>query len=117
MNEPTLFTPPPADGNLTHRQAFALGLLEQQPAGLRATDVGVAVHQEFSNPCSCSATSACKWSMATGLEVLRALKKRGLVVQRKSGLWQHHRSAADPGSRSDRRSGSGYDPATASIPF
>lgn len=115
MSEPTLFTPPPADGKLTARQAHALDLLEHHPAGLRATDVGVDLHQAFNNPCSCGPAGACKWAMAAGLDVLRALKRRGLVRQRKGGSWQHHASASRPSSEGGRRD-AGYDPATAPWP-
>ena len=117
MTAPTLFVPPPADGNLTDRQKIALDILERGPAGVRAFDVGVELHQALNKPCPCGPGHACKWAAADALQVLRALKQRGLARLRRGGIWQHHAATGQSAGRADSRPRSTYDPATARIPF
>jgi hypothetical protein len=115
-DQPTLFKPGPADGGLTDRQQLVLDMLEQNPHGLRPFDIGVALHQALSNPCSCAPGHACKWAPTDALGVLRSLRKRELAIGRKSGLWQLMDATVATGRPSDSRP-TGYDPATAQIPF
>lgn len=82
----TLFTPPPADGRLTPRQTLVLTLAQHQPAGITATDAGTALHADTCRWCRDG--QPCKYAASAGLEVLRALKKKALVKQRRGGIWQ-----------------------------
>ena len=109
MTEKTLFPLPPADGNLTGRQSIVLDYLKNNPAGATATEIGVNLHLEADQRCPCSHDRACKWAMADALNVLRALRKRGLVTQPKGRPWQlKDARTARP---------AGYDPSTAPIPY
>lgn len=82
-----LFTPPAATGNLTDRQATVFQMLQDAPQGLRALDIGIALHVE--DKCRyCSPTSACKYAHTNATAILRALRKKQLAIHRKSGLWQ-----------------------------
>lgn len=97
MRDRTLFPLPPATGNLTPTQQRVLSMLQERPEGMRALDVGVALHTE--DGCRyCSPTSACKWAHTNATAILKALRKKGLAIHRKSGLWQPLvRAASDPG--------------------
>jgi hypothetical protein len=102
----TLFTPPPADGNLTDRQTLVLQLLRDNPDGLRSSDLGAHIHQATNAPCACTHDVRCKWAMSTGEAVGRALRKRDLAIKRKTGRWQLTRPPV-----------TGYDPTSSHIPF
>ncbi len=113
----TLFKPGPQTGGLTDHQQRVLDILERHPAGIRAIDVGVTLHQELSKPCPCGPGRACKWAHSDASQILRALRKRDLAIQRRGtgGLWQL--MTATSAARSDSRPRSTYDPASADIPF
>lgn len=82
-----IFDPGPATANLTDRQQQVLALLQAEPAGIRTLDVGIAIHT--ADKCAyCSPSSACKYAHPNALSILRALRKKNLAIQRKSGLWQ-----------------------------
>ncbi len=98
----TLFTPPPADGNLTERQALVLRAAREQ-GGLRDVDAGSLLHRSKH-----AGDDYCAFCRMDGLRVLTALRTRGLLVRRKSGLWEP--KGAHAGSEG------GYDPATAAFP-
>lgn len=98
-----LFLVPP---RLTERQQVALDLT----AGDGATDLEVGVELHARKGCGyCREHQPCEYAASTGREVLVALRKKGLVVRRRSGLWQHVGTATSAAG--------GYDPATAEIPF
>ena len=85
--QPHLFKPGPATGNLTDRQATVLAMLQAEPAGMRALDVGIALHAE--DGCSyCTPQSACKYAHPNATAILKALRKKNLAIHRKTGLWQ-----------------------------
>jgi hypothetical protein len=102
----TLFTPPPADGNLTDRQTLVLQLLRDNPDGLRSSDLGAFIHQATNAPCPCSHDARCKYAMAEGERVGKQLRKRDLAIKRKTGRWQLTRPPVQ-----------GYDPTSSTIPF
>lgn len=83
----TLFRPPPPDGGLTPRQELAYRLVSARPR--LAEEVGQWLHLWFRpGRCSCSTDRNCSWSYETGKDVLRSLRRRGLVVRRRSGSWE-----------------------------
>lgn len=87
MNDKTLFPLPPATGALTDRQATVLAMLQSEREGMRALDIGIALHQ--ADGCRyCSPQSACKYAHTNATSILRALRKKGLAIHRKTGLWQ-----------------------------
>lgn len=82
--QPALFTTPKP---LTNRQQHALHQLQAAGhAGLTADQVGVEWHAAKG---AHSADRRCDFCSSTGNELLRALRKRGLVKQRRdgSGTW------------------------------
>lgn len=66
----TLFDPGPATEGLTNRQKTVLEAIG--PDGITAHEAGIA------------AGAGPAWARTNGLEVLRALKARGLVVERRN---------------------------------
>jgi hypothetical protein len=99
----TLFTPPPADGRLTERQELVLRLVREQ-GGIRDEDAVRVVHGD----CPYCREEPCAYAGMAAREVLGALRKRGLVVRRRTGVWE----PAGAQKRSDGR----YDPAAAAFP-
>lgn len=102
----TLFTPQPAEGNLTWRQQSVLDLVRRHGAqGISSEMAGALWHSILSKH---SAEGRCRFCRSDGRSILVALRKRGLVKERRvDGFW------AMPSPPSD----AGYDPATAAIPF
>lgn len=82
----TLFPLPPATGNLKPRQQLAHDLLAQHPAGLTATTIGQRIHQR--NRCRYCFERPCKYAQESGKTTLGQLRKRGLVIRRRTGRWQ-----------------------------
>lgn len=101
--QPTLFAPPPADGNLTDRQTFVLDLLRATPGGLEDVEVGARLHARRGRHAS---VDICQWCAEEGKGVLEALRRRGLVVRRRSGSWQPLQGGTPEG----------HDPSTAALP-
>ena len=109
MSAPRLFRPPSADGSLTPRQQFVYDLLASAPRS--AEEVGAWLHQARragfpltagaasgpARPCSCSLSlgrDPCAFAAEAAWGVLRALRKRELVVRRReSGLWERRDKA------------------------
>ena len=82
-----LFDPGPAEGGLTDHQAAVLEAVETagSAGGLTATQAGALVHSRRAiHP----ASEVCVWCKGDGRGVLEALKKRGLVRRRKTGVYQ-----------------------------
>ena len=87
MNDRTLFPLPPATGNLTERQQTVLAMLQAEPAGMRALDIGIALH--LADGCDyCRVNAACKYAHPNATAILKALRKKQLAIHRKTGLWQ-----------------------------
>jgi len=88
----TLFTPPPATGDLTPRQRFVYDLLsrprsdDEIGAWLYAAR-GVFPLTRRGGPPPTSGTPS-QWFAENGRAVLSALRRRGLVVRRRSGFWE-----------------------------
>lgn len=102
-DHPTLFAPPPADGDLTERQRFALNLVRRTAGGVTDEEIGAHLHARRGRHIS---TDVCRWCSDEGRGVLEALRKRGLVTRRRTGVWQaHHDQARD-----------GTDPSSAEFP-
>jgi hypothetical protein len=107
VNEPTLFPLPPADGNLTERQSFALDKLRAQlPDGLTADELGALLCERRGKH---DAGIRCTWCASAGREVLSALRDRGLVRRRRGGLWLSLAQGAEKPPK--------HDPRTAPIPY
>ena len=80
----SLFPVPP---KLTDRQQAAYDYL--QGDGATAEDVGRHLHLTVKEPpCRYCAEGPCMWARGSGQEALTALRRKGLVVRRRSGLWQ-----------------------------
>lgn len=86
MTQPTLFKPPARTGAMTPRQQLAHDLLAQHPDGLTATTIGQAIHQR--NRCRYCHEIPCRYAQETGKTTLGQLRRRGLVVRRRTGRWQ-----------------------------
>lgn len=71
---------------LTERQEYALRCVLDHPEGLNAEDLGRLVHERFGK--HRAGFTSCSFCHSTGLELLRALKVRGLVSLRKGGVYQ-----------------------------
>lgn len=69
---------------LTERQQFALDTLRGLEAG-QAVEIGQALHARRGKH---TPDQVCSWCSQEGLSVLRALKKRGLVRQRRGGVFE-----------------------------
>jgi hypothetical protein len=91
------FTPGPADGNLSDDQHHILTILHANPEGMRTLDIGRALHLEGRYQCrTCNQQRTCDFASPHALRVLGQLgtpttvnpRGRGLVVRRKTGLWQ-----------------------------
>lgn len=105
-DQPTLFAPPPADGNLTDRQAYVLELVRTTPGGIEDVDVGARLHARRGKHAS---VDTCPWCADEGKGVLEALRRRGLVIRRRTGAWQ----ATTGGTPAPI---DGHDPSTAPLP-
>jgi ribosomal protein S27AE len=98
---------------LTERQEFALRAVLDHPDGLSGEDVGRLVHEHFQK--HRPGFTTCDFCQSAGLELLRALKDRGLVAQRRGGIYQA--IAGSRGAASDRHAADdSYDPQTAPWP-
>lgn len=91
-----LFEPPPADGNLTVRQALALAALRRTRDGMPADELGAILHSANGKH---TADNRCGFCLTDGRSVASALRKRGLTVRRVSGFWQATNGIADPDDR------------------
>ena len=106
-DQATLFTPPPADGNLTPKQRYVLDLVRTTPGGIEDVDVGARLHARRGRHAS---VDTCPWCAEEGKGVLEALRRRGLLIRRRTGAWQ----ALTDGTPAPV---DGHDPATGDIPF
>lgn len=92
MSQPSLFSPPPADGNLTDRQRVVLGLLEEHPEGICRDDAGRSLHAlcQWCEKARAGGNLAgqCVYARDDGRAVLEALVKRGLARRRRGGVYQ-----------------------------
>jgi hypothetical protein len=79
VNEQTLFPSPP---KLTGRQQSVLDLLTHNPSGLTDYDVGMHLRRLR------GLIGESDWATRDGRSVLYALRRKRLVVRRKTGLWQ-----------------------------
>jgi hypothetical protein len=102
----TLFKPPPADGNLTLRQQSILDLVRTHARdGVSSEQAGAHWHSLRSQH---PPEDRCRFCRNDGGSILSALRKRGLVKQRRPDrTW----TTTSPPPKS------GYDPSTAAIPF
>lgn len=102
------FDPGPATGGLRDNQQFVLELLQRNPGGMLAIDIGRELHLNYKACDFCSPERLCKFAKANALTILESLGTSGrqLVIRRKSGYWQSLYPAED-----ER-----YDPATAPWP-
>ena len=81
--QPSLFVLPAAP-ILTERQALALKLVTDF-GGLDAAELGAHLHARRGTH---EAGGRCAYCGTEGRSVLSALRKKGLVVRRKTGSWQ-----------------------------
>ena len=77
----TLFAPPPADGNLTWRQRSVLDLVRAHGSrGIPSEQAGALAHAQSSKH---GPEVRCRFCRDDGRSILAALRKRGLVKQRR----------------------------------
>lgn len=102
-----LFQPPPATGNLTARQSFALRYLERhRQDGVKADELGAALHARRGRH---PEGERCRFCSNEGQDVLRALRRKGLARQRRGIGWV---ALSAPGPADDS-----CDPQSMEIPF
>ena len=102
-------------------------LLRLRPDGIDAAEAGALLHADRGKH---STGERCQWCAQEGRDVLSSLRSRGLVIRRRSGLWQLRSGrgvgdSAVTGSASPYhvvrgdpvRPGSSYDPTTSPWPF
>lgn len=85
--QPTLFTPPPATGNLSDRQRFVFESLQASTAqgdGLTADEVGALLCERAGRHDS---GERCDWDATNGRSVLKALRKKGLAKNSRARGW------------------------------
>jgi hypothetical protein len=76
----------PAEPKLTARQAFAYDLVRRPR---RAEEVGRWLHIAFGSSCRCSETETCHWADSAGVQMLSALRRKGLLIRRReTRLWE-----------------------------
>ena len=102
----TLFKPPPADGDLTWRQQSILDLVRTHARdGVSSEQAGAFWHSLRSQHATEDRWRFCR---KDGRSILGALRKRGLVKQRRpDGTW----ATTSPPPKTS------YDPETSEIPF
>lgn len=82
MTQPPLFDP---GVKLTDRQQFVYDYIAGE--GADALHVGHVLHER--RGCRfCRPDEPCSFAHQDGRNVLNALRKKGLVIRRRSGLWQ-----------------------------
>lgn len=86
----------PAEPKLTDRQRYALELLEQYELGASAVLIGLAWHTRRGKH---DGRQPCAFCESDGRGVLTELRRKGLVVRRRSGLWQSLRIASGGSSQ------------------
>lgn len=106
-----LFALPPADeATLTVRQRAALLILRQHETGLTAHDLGREHHEHFG--VHLDGRPDCTYCTKNGAALAQALKAKGLVQQRKAGVFVAGRASGDAPGHEDPS----YDPATSPWP-
>lgn len=88
----------PTVPTLTPRQARALEIVQQHPAGIHADELGAILHEEHHRH---SRDQRCQFDGANGNSILKALRKKGLVRYRRgrdftAGHWEATTPAAQP---------------------
>jgi hypothetical protein len=104
MSQPSLFDTGPADTTtLTDRLALAHRILAGNRDGMRADELGAAIHDARGLHRN---GGVCSYCANEGRACARSLEQRGLASRDKHGVWRAN-GTSDPG----------YDPGTAAIPF
>lgn len=91
-----LLHPGPATGGLNPRQELALAILADHPEGLRASDVGIAMHIALDRSCRCQTGPVCDWAASEATQVLKSLRARELAIQRRNAGWQLMQPVREP---------------------
>lgn len=101
MSVQPLFEPPPPI--LPKRQAFVIEQLHAHAEdGLAADEVGAMLHARRDKH---DAGVRCQWCSSEGTSVLKALRKKGLVVRRRGGMWRALERGEDGASAQNGVSG------------
>lgn len=97
MSQPSLFDPPAAEKvekPLTERQQFVLELVQHAGSeGLAADEVGARLCARRGKH---DVDDRCQWCPTSGREVLKALRRRGLVKSRRNGSWYALEGQVEP---------------------
>jgi hypothetical protein len=94
---------------LTERQQHALEQIEAADGGLASDELGAVLHERRGKH---DRGVRCDWCATEGRSVGVELRRKGLAVRRRSGMWQSLRQTGHVESPA-----TGYDPATAEIPY
>jgi len=120
IGAPTLFDEPPRP-KLTEKQAFGLEHVRQFEEGVTADELGALLHERRRVH---AAGERCDWCASEGRSILEPLRRKGLLIRRRTGLWQITRvgrgvrvdtERTPPPSRPSQQQ-SAYDPASAPWP-
>lgn len=84
-NQRPLFDPGVALGNMSDRESLILKHVEQSEGGLTAQQAGRIVHADSG---AHAEDVSCAYCVSAGVRVLKQLKVRGLVRQRRGGIYQ-----------------------------
>ena len=92
MTAQHLFDPGPGEHGLTENQQTVYKAAQDSgpDGGITATEAGLLLHAHPDG-------RPCVWCKGRGREVLEALKRRGLVRRRKTGVYQPVRARHIPG--------------------
>lgn len=92
---------------LTERQEFALRAIEAEDGGLASDELVAVMHERRGKH---DRGVRCSWCSTEGKGVAGELRKKGLAVRRRSGLWQSLRpldSGSSIGAEGPESSGAG----------
>lgn len=84
---------------LTERQQHALERIEAAEGGLASDELGACMHERRGKH---DAGIRCDWCQKEGQAVAGELRKKGLVVRRRSGFWESLRREAQPAPVADK---------------
>jgi hypothetical protein len=103
---------------LTERQQFVLERIEAVEGGLAVDEVGSLLHERSGKH---SAGLRCDYCGSDGRSVLAALRRKGLLVRRRKGLWQSKRPLGGRGqdgiAQDPVEADAAYDPGLLASPL
>jgi hypothetical protein len=83
---------------LTERQQYALEQIEAADGGLASDELGACMHERRGKH---DRGLRCEWCADEGKSVAGELRRKGMVVRKRSGMWMSTRAQARPTERDD----------------